>query len=187
MSPALLGCPECDLLQRPIPLAAGQSALCSRCGATLYRAHPPTRDRALSFTLAALIAFGVTVVFPIVGLDVKGNLFQATLPGAAQALYQDNMAPLAALVVATTTLLPFVVLAVMAFHLLRKPGSRPGAVLLHTLRAARPWCMVEVFVLGVLVAIAKLAHMAHVAPGIGAWALGAFVVLWAAAHRASAV
>src|ERR1044072_7428663 len=108
MAPTLLGCPECDLLQRPISLAAGQSALCSRCGATLYRTYPATRDRALAFTLAALIAFGVVIAFPIVGLEVKGNVFQATLPGASQALYQDNMAPLAALVVATTTLLPFV-------------------------------------------------------------------------------
>jgi paraquat-inducible protein A len=185
VSAGLLGCPECDLLQRPIPLAAGQSALCSRCGATLYKAYPPTRDRALALTFAGLIAFGVTIAFPIVGLEVKGNVFQTTLPGAAQALYEDHMAPLAALVVATTTLLPFVVLAAMAFLLLRKPGSQPVPVLLRTLRAARPWCMVEVFVLGVLVALAKLAHMASVSPSTGAWGLGAFVALWAAAHRAS--
>jgi paraquat-inducible protein A len=45
--------------------------------------------------------------------------------------------------------------------------------------------MLEVFVLGLLVALAKLAHMATVTPDIGAWALGALVVLWAAAYRAA--
>jgi hypothetical protein len=38
-------------------------------------------------TLAAFIAFGVALAFPIVGLDVQGNLLQATLPRAALALY----------------------------------------------------------------------------------------------------
>jgi paraquat-inducible protein A len=184
--PALLGCPQCDLLQRPIALAAGQSALCGRCGATLYRAHPPGRHRALAFTLAGLIAFGVAVAFPIVGLEIGGTVVQATLADAAQALYLDDMAPLAALVAATTLLFPFAVLTTMALILLRKhPGNGHASALLRTLRAAQPWSMVEVFVLGVLVALAKLMHMAGVAPGVGAWGLGALVVLLAAAHRAA--
>lgn len=179
---ALLGCPQCDLLQRPISLRPGQSALCSRCGATLYRAPPPGPDRALALTLAGLIAFGVAIAFPIVGLDLKGNRVDTTLFGAAEALYHDNMAPLAALVGATTMLFPFLLLTSMALLLFRK---RSAPQLLRTLHAAKHWSMVEVFVLGVLVALAKLAHMAGVIPGVGAWATGALVVLLAAAHRAS--
>ena len=52
---------------------------------TLYRA--PRSDRTLAFTLAAFVAFGVALAFPIVGLDVQGNLVQATLPRAALAWY----------------------------------------------------------------------------------------------------
>jgi len=178
---ALLGCPECDLLQRAITPAAGQSALCSRCGAVLYRAPRP--ERALPFTLAALIAFGVAIAFPIVGLEVQGNLIQATVPGAARALYDDDMAPLAALVIATTVICPLVALTSMA--LLQHPDLRHAPALLRALRAAQPWSMLEVFVLGLLVALAKLAHTATVVPGVGSLALGALVMLWAAAYRAS--
>jgi len=178
---ALLDCPECDLLQRPVALAAGQSALCSRCGAALYRAPQP--HRALPFMLAAFSAFAVAIAFPIVGLEVQGNLVQATLLGAARGLYDDGMAPLAALVVATTLVFPLVALTSMA--LLQHPRLRHAPAPLHTLRAAQPWSMLEVFVLGLLVALAKLAHMATVTPDIGAWALGALVVLWAAAYRAA--
>jgi len=176
---ALVGCPQCDLLQRAIPLAAGESALCGRCGATLYRARPPTRERAQALTLAALIAFGVAMASPIVALEVKGNVVETTLPGAAQALYDDGMAPLAALVVFTTTIFPLLVLAAMALL----PAAQP----LRLLRAAQPWSMPEVFMLGVLVALAKLAHMATVTPGVGALAVGALIVLLAAAQRASAL
>jgi len=177
-SAALVGCPQCDLLQRAIPLAAGESALCSRCGATLYRARPASRERALALTLAGLIAFGVAMAFPIVALDVKGNVFKTTLVGAARALYDDGMAPLAALVVATTTVFPLLVLAAIALL----PATAP----LRLLRAAQPWSMPEVFMLGVLVALAKLARMAAVTPGVGALAIGALIVLLAAAQRASA-
>ena len=88
------------------------------------------------------------------------------------------MAPLAALVIATTVVYPFLALSTMA---LAKHLRTPA--LLRALRAIHPWCMVEVFVLGVLVAYAKLAHMVAVVPGAGAWALGAFVVLWAVTQR----
>jgi paraquat-inducible protein A len=172
---ALLGCPECDLLQRPVPVAAGQAALCSRCGARLYRAALTGPDRTLPLTLAALVALGVAVAFPIIGLDIKGSQVQMNLIGAARALYEDYMAPLAALVIATTVVYPLLALSTMA---LARHARRPAL-----LRAIHPWCMVEVFVLGVLVAYAKLAHMVTVAPGPGAWALGAFVVLWAITQR----
>jgi paraquat-inducible protein A len=178
---ALLSCPECDLVQRATRLAAGQSALCGRCGATLYRAPRP--GRALPLTLAAFVAFGVALAFPIVGLEVQGNLVEATLPGAARALYDDGMSPLALLVGATTVIYPLVALAALA--LLQHPRLRQAPALRRALRAAQPWSMLEVFVLGVLVALAKLAHMATVVPGVGALALGALVVLWAAAYRAS--
>ena len=178
-SMALVGCPQCDLLQRAIPLAAGESAHCSRCSATLYRASPPTRGPALALTLAALIAFGIAMAFPIVGIEVKGNVVETTLPGAALALYADGAAPLAALVAATTMIFPLLVLGALALL--------PAALPLRLLRAAQPWSMAEVFMLGVLVALVKLSHMATVTPGVGALAVGALVFLLAAAQRASAL
>ena len=41
----------------------------------------------------------------------------------------------------------------------------------------RPWCMVPVFLLGVLVAVVKLAGMADVSPGIGLAGFGLLTVL----------
>jgi paraquat-inducible protein A len=39
--------------------------------------------------------------------------------------------------------------------------------------------MVEVFMLGILVALVKLSHMAIILPGIALWAFGALTVLLA--------
>lgn len=40
--------------------------------------------------------------------------------------------------------------------------------------------MVEVFILGVLMALVKLSHMADVLPGIAAWCFGGLMLLLAA-------
>ena len=48
------------------------------------------------------------------------------------------------------------------------------------MQAVRPWVMVEVFMLGVLVAFVKLNGLASVIPGPGLWAFGAVMVLAAA-------
>jgi paraquat-inducible protein A len=44
----------------------------------------------------------------------------------------------------------------------------------------QPWSMYEVMLLGVLVALIKIAELASVDPGIGMYALGALVVLFPA-------
>jgi paraquat-inducible protein A len=41
--------------------------------------------------------------------------------------------------------------------------------------------MTQVFILGVLVALVKLAHLAHVVPGVALWAFGGLIVLLTAA------
>jgi paraquat-inducible protein A len=50
----LLACHACDLLHRQVPLPQGGKALCSRCGATLYRSHPQGNERALALALGVL-------------------------------------------------------------------------------------------------------------------------------------
>jgi paraquat-inducible protein A len=72
------------------------------------------------------------------------------------------------------------VLAVAPFGL----GTRARSLLLRAAHAGMPWCMLEVFMLAVLVALAKLGKMATVVPDTAAWALGALVVLWVAAPTA---
>ena len=62
-------------------------------------------------------------------------------------------------------------------HDVREAG-RPGVkILLRLMQIVRPWGMVEVFLLGVLVALVKLSNMAAVLPGVALWAFGALTVL----------
>jgi paraquat-inducible protein A len=126
-------------------------------------------------------------VFPIVGLKVQGELVESTLFGAARILYRDGMWPLAGLVLFTTLIMPLARMAAMAYLVLplrlhRKP--RRADIAFRVLEMATPWGMTEVLILGMLVALVKLAHIAVVVPGVALWAFGAVMLLVAAASAA---
>jgi paraquat-inducible protein A len=180
----LIACHECDLLQREASLAPGGTARCARCGAVLYRNKPDGLDRTLAYALGAAVLFVVANAFPIVGLEAQGFRSSTTLLGTVQALHKDDMTSVAALVFVTTILMPAVQIGALLYMLLplklgRVPQGLPAVFRL--VHAVRPWGMVEVFMLGTLVALTKLAALASVVPGIALWSFGALMFLVAAA------
>ncbi len=184
MSSTLIACPECDLLQRSVPVVSDRVARCRRCLRVLYGPANDDLDRPLAFTLSAGILFIVANAFPIVGLELQGQSSAATLFGTAQALWQNQMKLLAGLVFFTTIVVPAIQLAAMAYVLVllrfeHVPHFMPLA--LRAIQAVRPWGMVEVFILGLLVSLVKLAGMATVVPGTGLWSFGGLLLMIAAA------
>ena len=184
MSASLIACHECDLLQREAPLPARGIARCARCGAVLYRDKPDGLDRTLAYSLGAAVLFVVANAFPIVGLEAQGQRTSTTLLGTVQTLYDEDMRLVAGLVFVTTFLMPALEIGALIYMLLplklgRVPHGLPAVFRL--VHAVRPWGMVEVFMLGTLVSLAKLAHLAHVVPGVALWSFGALMFLVAAA------
>jgi paraquat-inducible protein A len=184
---ALIACLDCDLLQRQPPLPPDAVARCRRCGAELYRRHENSLDRSLACALGAIVMFAVANTFPIVGLKVGGDLVQTTLFGGVQALWAQHMWLVAGLVSVTTIVTPLAQLMAMTYLLLPLKFNRvpPGMQLaLRTVRLAQAWSMVDVFMLGVLVALAKLAHIATVVPGTALWSYFGLTLLLVAASAA---
>ena len=181
---ALTACHECDLLQREPIVPPGGMARCRRCDALLFRHIPDSIDRGLAYTLGAAILFIVANMFPIVGLEVQGTLNAASLYGAVEAIWDNKMEGVATLVFITTILIPAVEISLMLYVLLPlKFGRLPGemASILRVLQSVRPWSITQVFILGVLVALVKLAHLATVVPGVSLWAFGGLIFLLTAA------
>src|SRR5260370_25737246 len=131
-----------------------------------------------------MVLFVVANTFPIVGLSVNGTLVETTLFGAVHVLYDDGGWPLAGVVFAHALLLPLLDMAAVAYVLSPlKTGRIPRRpdIVLRVLRHVTPWGMIEVLILGMLVALVKLAAIASVVPGIAMWAFGAVILLLAAA------
>ena len=184
-SPApLIACRECDLLQHEIALPAYGAALCVRCDASLFRVIPHGLDYTLASLLTGLFFFMLANVYPLVILEVKGNVASATLFGAIKALAAQDLLSVATLVLVTTILAPACEIIAMLYLLIPLKLGRAvpaKAMVFRLIEHVRPWGMIEVFMLGILVAIVKLTTFATVIPGVALWSCGALMLSFSAA------
>jgi paraquat-inducible protein A len=183
----VIACHECDLLQHASATPTGGSLRCCRCRAVLQRRHSNSLDRALACSLGACVLWIISNTFPIVGLAVNGDVVETTLFGAVRVLYRDGMWPLSVLVLTTTILMPAwqafgTVWLLVPLHLGRRPWQADAVF--RWLRVAGEWGMTEVLMLGLLVALVKLAHIASVVTGVALWSSSALMLLLVATAAA---
>ena len=183
-SPSLVACPDCDLLNR-LDGPAAATLLCARCGAVLRRHRPNSIDRTLALVVAALLLFTLANAFPFLAMKSGGFVQETTLLSGVQELWRQGLRLLAALVFCTCVLVPAAQLTGLLTILLPlRLGRRPppgAARILRLVQAAAPWGMMEVFMLGILVALVKLGHMATIVPGVSVFSFAALIVVMAAA------
>ena len=176
-------CIECDLLVGVGELREGQRAACPRCGHLLTASIPDGLDRTLAFALAALVLLALANAFPFLQLKAQGLEKVMTLPGTAVELYRDGQATLAVIVLGPIVGIPALILATLVALVVpmrRRRGAPwlvPAARFLFLLS---PWSMAEVFVIGVLVSLVKIAAMASVVIGASFWAYIGFAVCFTA-------
>jgi paraquat-inducible protein A len=180
----LVACPECDALQREIPLAPGGVAECARCGATLFREKARSLERTLALMAAAATVFICANTFPLFSIDAQGVTSSSTLFGTVVALQETGWPVIALLVFLSVIVFPLLQLGTALYILVPlKVGFVPPHLTfaVRILDAVWPWGMLEIFLLGALVSLVKLTQLATVYPGGGIFMLGAYVVLIAAA------
>ncbi|MGB4065551.1 MAG: paraquat-inducible protein A [Azonexus sp.] len=178
--PDLVACEHCDSVYRRPVLAPGEIARCERCAAVLFRDRRLTIDSWLALTIAAAIVFVIANVCPVVLVNLQGQHNAATLWQSTAALAQGAAAPIAVPAALAIIFVPFLQISLLGWLLLyaragrRAPGFGPA---MHLIVGLRPWSMVEVGLLGILVAVIKLSSSLQVAPGAGVWALAVLMVL----------
>jgi paraquat-inducible protein A len=179
---SLLACPDCDLLQRVPDLESGASARCPRCDLELWRRRDDRSHRTLPLTLAAAVLYVVANTSPMLGLSAVGREASTTVLGGAEQLWRDGREIVAGLVLFTAMIAPALQIGFMLAIALGSRRERAPSwvgVLLRHHPTTRTWSMIEVMMLGVLVALIKIAELATVIPGVAMYALGALVFLLA--------
>ena len=178
-----VACPDCDLLQRIPELEPGGKARCSRCGYTLAARSTDPLDRPLALTLAAAIVFLVANLAPLMGLSVVGRSASTTIVQGAYEMWVQGEAITAVIVAFCAVIAPGGYILFMLTILLavrRPPAPHWIGEMLRWADSMQPWSMNEVMLLGILVALIKIAELATVDPGVGMYAVGGLVALLAA-------
>jgi paraquat-inducible protein A len=171
-------------LQR-IPVQQGSGvARCRRCNALLHRSVRNSLDRTLALTFAGVILFIVANSFPFLAFKLQGQETQTTLISGVQDLYDQGMWEIAILVLLTTIIVPLLQLLFSLYVLLPLKFNRTPwkmASIFRITNELQPWSMMEVFLIGILVAIVKLVGMAQIIPGLALWSFALLIVILAAA------
>lgn len=181
--PSWVACPHCDLLQRLPVVASGTSARCPRCDFELWRRRDDSLERTLALALTAAVLYTIANLVPMLGLSAVGRVASTTVIGGAQELWRDGREIVAALVLFTAVLAPGLQIGLMLAILAGARSSRPPTWVRTLLRlhpSTATWSMIEVMLIGVLVALVKIADYATVVPGLALYALGALVFVLAA-------
>jgi paraquat-inducible protein A len=179
---SLVACLHCDLLQRLPDLAPGASARCPRCDKELWRHREDSLNRTLALTLGAALLYVVANTVPMLGLTIVGREASTTVIGGAEHLWSNGQQMVAVLVFLTAVIAPALqigfMLAIVLGALRERPPRWVGTLLRHH-PTTRTWSMIEVMMLGVLVALIKIMDYATVIPGLALFTLGALIFLLA--------
>jgi paraquat-inducible protein A len=184
MASVLVACPDCDLLQQLGEIPEGARAQCPRCGAVLRRRSRNGIERTLALSFAAAVLFAVANSFPFLGFDMKGQITRTTLLSGVFDLWAQGMWEIAGLVAVTAVVAPLLQIGLLLYVLLPvQLGRVPWqmAPMLRLLLRVQVWSMMEVFLVGIVVAVTKLIGMAQVLPGLALWAFALLIVVLAGA------
>ena len=166
----LVACHECDLLMRKPKLARGEKAICPRCGYELYAHRHNVVERSLALVIAALLLYVPANFLPIMQLNLLGQSSQDTVWSGVVGLFDTGMQGIAVVVFLCSMGIPLLKLICQLAVLLSirlDIGRSYGLLLYRIYHHLRDWGMLEVYLMGVLVAIVKLADMAAITVGLG--------------------
>ena len=175
-----IACPDCDHLLEKIGLSEGKISRCPRCGSVLHKSVRNSLQKAVALSSAGLIFFVPAVTMPIMtftiaGLKGTGNVLDAMLSLCEKGFYFVGLMVL--LVSVLFPLLKLGLLFIVSIAILSRHVSGSVKYLFRLYQHLSEWGMVEVYMLGILVAIIKMYSMASIDYNAGFFCFTALVVL----------
>jgi len=175
-----IACHECDLVQNIPPMPEEGVAVCLRCGSVLIRTRRNSIDRTLAWTIAGLVLYLVAVSFPFLAMESGSISRNTALLSGVQQLFTQGKIVLATLVMLTCIIIPLLQMVILLYIFIplkynfRLYGAR---FVFRVFHHSRPWSMMEIYMLGILVAIVKLGKMATIVPGLAVIAFAFLVIV----------
>ncbi|WP_411223454.1 paraquat-inducible protein A [Marivita sp. S2033] len=177
----MIACPKCDALHYLPHVEIGEKAQCVRCGTVLMAPKEGAMTQIVMLSATALVLMIAAVFFPFLELSTHGLGNKTSVFDAILAFSHGLMLPLSFAVAALIVVLPMTrfiaqiyVFAPMALGW--APAPQAGKVF-RLAERIRPWAMAEVFIIGVAVALVKVAGLAQVTLGPAFWAFVGLVII----------
>ena len=161
-----VACHDCGLVH-DIPHSSAEIR-CGRCYAKLYDRSYGWLEKTLALTLTGLLLFLASNTLPFLHVELNGISYQTTLLSGVATMFSHEHFFLGVLVLGTTFIFPLLELLCLTFisvtYALRKVvvGRRFA---LSLLVALRPWSMLEILLLSLVIALVKMSDFFTFDPG----------------------
>lgn len=180
---SLIACPACDALHKIADVPVGGQARCRRCGTVLLAPRDGAMTRIVMLSSTALVLMVAAVFFPFLSMSISGMEHRSSIYDTIMAYSVGMLVPLSFAVAALIVILPAIRLIAVVYALgPMMTGYAPWPRAEEAFRLAdalKPWAMAEVFIVGVAVALVKVAGLATVSVGPAFWAFVALVLVTA--------
>ena len=173
-------CHKCFTLHEAVEIEDGTKACCLGCGGVLYRYDGKLVEHGLALSIAELIFFVLANVFPLVQIEILGLEQFITIPKTIFTLFESGFYIVGILCAFLILVFPFMVFTInLTLFILLKLGRAKNLSkeLLVLLAHIKPWSMVDIFLISILVALVKLIGYAQIHMGIAFWSLIVFVFI----------
>ena len=181
----MIACHECGTVHRLPAMPDDTIARCVACGAKIFIRFEGSVERTLALYLAALALFVVANAFPILTMSIGGQTQREHDPGQRQgALRRRHVAAGAGGRPGRhrCSRSPRSWACSRSWSRCSSAGGRPGwSAGFRWVERLQPWAMMEVYLLGVIVAYVKLQDLATVHLGVALYAFVGTIILLAAA------
>jgi len=165
----LIICRKCHTLHEKTPLSNKKKALCSKCNIVMYQRDDKIIDKTLALVLTAAISLIVAFQFTIVTINIQGLEQSLTLTTLFMVIAEHQQYVVGIMFLFLIVIFPLVIIFSMLLLLLlmkQKKGGYLSKRLLILLAHLKPWSMVDIFFISLLVAMVKLFDYANIELGI---------------------
>ncbi|MSU88414.1 paraquat-inducible protein A [Rhodobacteraceae bacterium 2CG4] len=177
----LIACHQCDALHRAAEPPTGGKARCRRCGTVLIAPRRGALVRVLAMAITVAVLMLGATFFPFLGITAAGVTNESSVFDAALAFSAGPMVGLSIAVAALIVFVPLLRMLLLIYVLGPLAAGRAAAPqaawAFRTAEALRPWSMAEIFLIGVAVALVKVAGLATVVLGPAFWMFVALVIV----------
>jgi paraquat-inducible protein A len=169
--PRMIECPNCGLAQFGTDCMRKEVTFCCRCGTPLARRPGKSLDATLACAITTLLLLIPASSAPFLTTSAFGASRTSILPMSALFIWREGWPLLAVIVFLFLLVFPAVRLVSLTAVLLAIRSGRRPRWLGFTFRLAnalQTWAMLDVFLLGLVVAYARLRASIHVTIDTGA-------------------
>ncbi len=155
---------------------------CPRCDSPLHLRKSNSVQRTIALMVAATALYIPANVLPIMTVVELGDVTENTIVGGMITFWRSGAYPIAIVIFTASILIPLLKIIALTWLCLAANGKlHPSPTMLGKIywftELLGRWSMVDIFVVGILVALVQLGNYMTITPGPGALAFAGVVVL----------